>query len=152
MKRINIISGIVMFAILIASASIVSGEISDKREVSIEEDELWKNHDYSTTKQKFVYEKRSPFVVNEILFITKCDNISVNVEDISRTKARIVLFNVSNGTEYVLVPISLDERQVKTIAINGTKVRIGLIELWRGQNCGFLKTEIMIVKPRTEKE
>jgi len=150
MKQMNMLKFLV-FAILIANVSIVSGETSD-REVNVEGDDLWKNHNYLTVKQNFDYEKYSPFVVNKIVFTTTHDNISVNVEDISRTKARIVLFNVSNGTEYVLVPISLDGRQVKTIAINGTKVRIGLIELWRGQKCGFLKTEIMIVKPRMEKE
>ena len=150
MKQMSMLKFLV-FAILIANVSIVSGETSD-REVNVEEDDLWKNHNYLTVKQNFDYEKYSPFVVNKIVFTTTLDNISVNVEDISRTKARTVLFNVSNGTEVVLVPISLDGRQVKTVAINGTKVRIGLIELWRGQNCGFLKTEIMIVKPRMEKE
>ena len=150
MRQINVLKFLVL-VILIASIGIVSGETSD-REVNVEEDDLWKNHNYLTVKQNFDYEKYSPFVVNKIVFTTTHDNISVNVEDISRTKARTVLFNVSNGTECILISISLDGRQVKTVAINGTKIRIGLIELWRGQNCGFLKTEIMIVKPCVEKE
>ena len=151
MKQINT-ACIVMFAIFIASMGVASGEIPDDQEVNVEDNDLWKNHNYLTVKQNYIYEKHSPLVINKIVFTIVRNNISVSIEDISRTKARTVLFNVSNGTEYVLVPISLDGRQVKTVAINGTKVRIGLIELWRGQNCGFLKTEIMIVKPRMEKE
>lgn len=138
-----------MLAILIAGINISSGEIPDKREVNIEQDKLWKNHNYSTVEQHFDYEKRSPLVVNELVLVTKQDNFTVNVEDVSRTE-RMVLFNVSNGTEYVLVLISLDGRQVETATINETKVRIGLMKLFRGQNCGFMETEIMIVKPRGE--
>ena len=153
MKRINIIiPSVVMLAVLIASVSIVSGEIPDDKEIRIENNDLWKNHNYSTVKQDYIYEKHSPVVANKLSIQTGIEKVSVSIEDISRNKKRTVLFNVSDGTEYVLIPISLDGRQVKSVAINGTKVRIGLIELWRGQNCGFLKTEIMIVKPRMEKE
>ncbi|MCK5491077.1 MAG: hypothetical protein KAI67_04500 [Candidatus Pacebacteria bacterium] len=148
MKHNNIRAGIIMLVILIASIGITSGELPDDRRVNVEDDDSYKNHNFSVVKQGFVYESHSPLVANEIALVTRYDNISVNIEDISRTKARTVLFNVSTGTEVVLVPISLDGRQVKTVAVNGTKVRIGLIELWRGQNCGFLKTEIMIVRPK----
>ena len=109
MKQMSMLKFLV-FAILIANVSIVSGEIPSDREVDVKENDLWRNHHFSIVKQDFDYEKRSPLVVNKIVIVIEYDNISVNVEDISRTKARTVLFNVSNGTEVVLVPISLDGR------------------------------------------
>ncbi|MCK5475995.1 MAG: hypothetical protein KAI71_05450 [Candidatus Pacebacteria bacterium] len=150
MKQMNIGSRIVIFAILIASAGIVSGETFD-REVNMEEDDLWGKYNYSLVSQHFDYEKSSSFVVNKIVLITEQDNFTVSVEDVSK-KERTVLFNVSNGTKVALALVTLDGRQVETVTVNGTKIRIGLIELFRGQNRGFLETEIMIVKPRVEKE
>ena len=150
MKQINIGSRIVIFAILIASAGIVSGETFD-REVNIEEDDLWEKYNYSVVSQHFDYEKCSPFVANELILMIRLDNFTVNVEDVSKSE-RTVLFNVSNGAEIVFVLVTLDGRQIEIVTVNGTRIRIGLIELFRGQSRGFLETEIMIVKPCVEKE